>query len=96
MQISVGYELRYTLPQATSMILTLNVHHSRVSDLVRPDHVLTEPALPVRQYRDSFGNWCTRLWAPAGTLRIWADTIVNDSGEQDRFAPWAPQIPPEG
>lgn len=96
MQIRVGYELHYTLPQATSMILTLNVHHSRVSDLVRPDYLLTDPALPVRQYRDSFGNWCSRLWAPAGKLRIWADTVVNDSGELDSFAPSAPQLSPEG
>ena len=38
MQIRVGYELNYELPQPTPMILTLNVHHSRVSDLVQPDH----------------------------------------------------------
>src|SRR5690606_26228871 len=41
MQIRVGYELRYSFPRPTAMILSLNVHHSRVADLVFPDHMLT-------------------------------------------------------
>jgi len=36
MQIHVGYELNYDLPQPTPMILNLHVHHSRASDLARP------------------------------------------------------------
>jgi transglutaminase-like putative cysteine protease len=94
MQIRVGYELTYTLPQPTSMILTLNIHSSRVSDLVHPDHILTEPSVPLRAYRDGFGNWCTRLLAPAGKLRIASDTLINDSGLHDVVAPWAVQLDP--
>lgn len=95
MQIRVGYELCYTFPRATAMILTLNIHHSRVSDLVRPDHMRTDPRLPLEQYRDGFGNWCTRLYAPAGRLRISTDALVNDRGEPDGFAPWAQQVSPQ-
>src|SRR5690606_1186891 len=95
MQIRLGYELRYTFPRPTAMILTLNVHHSRVSDLVYPDHMLTSPSLPMRGYRDTFGNWCTRLVAPAGKLRIWTDTRINDSGELDAVALDAEQHPVE-
>ncbi|HEY5282811.1 MAG TPA: transglutaminase family protein, partial [Polyangia bacterium] len=36
MQIRVGYELQYELPQSTPMLLTLHVHYSRASDLVQP------------------------------------------------------------
>lgn len=96
MQLRVGYELKYTLPQPTSMILTLNIHSSRVSDLVHPDHILTEPSVPLRAYRDGFGNWCTRLLAPPGKFRIASDTLVNDSGVHDVAAPWAVQFAPEG
>ena len=39
MQIRVGYELIYYCPQPTPMILTLNVHYTRASDLVVPDHL---------------------------------------------------------
>ena len=82
-QIRVGYELRYSFPQPTPMILTLCVHYSRAPDMVRPDHMLTSPSLPIRAYRDGFGNWCNRIVAPAGSLRIWTDALVNDSGHPD-------------
>src|SRR4051812_46524470 len=83
MQIRVGYELNYELPQPTPMILTLNVHHSRVSDLVWPDHMVTTPAVSTAAYRDGFGNWCTRLVAPAGNFRVTSDATVNDTGALD-------------
>ena len=95
MQIRLGYELNYTLPQPTPMILTLNVHYSRASDLVRPDHMLTHPSVPIRSYRDSFGNWCTRLVAPAGKFKVFSDAVINDSGRPDPVVPFAPQHPVE-
>jgi transglutaminase-like putative cysteine protease len=83
LQIRVGYELCYDFPQPTPIILTLCVHYSRASDMVRPDHMLTSPSIPIRAYRDGFGNWCNRMVAPAGNLRIWTDALVNDSGAPD-------------
>jgi transglutaminase-like putative cysteine protease len=83
MQIRIGYELRYDCPQPTPMILMLNVHFSRVSDIVIPDHLRTNPSLPISAYRDSFGNWCTRVVAPAGQTRIFADGLINDTGDPD-------------
>ncbi len=79
-QIRAGYELIYQFPQPTPLILTLNIHYSRASDLLRPDHLITNPSVPYYSYRDSFGNWCTRLVAPAGRLLLTADAIVQDSG----------------
>src|SRR5580765_2709417 len=73
MQIRVGYDLRYVFPQPTPVIVTLNVHYSRASDLVRPDLMLTDPPVPIRSYRDGFGNWCARLVAPEGRFRIFAE-----------------------
>jgi transglutaminase-like putative cysteine protease len=87
MQIRVGCELVYECPQPTPMILGLNVHFSRVSDLVTPDHIITQPDVPVTPYRDGFGNWCSRIIAPAGQLRISTDAVVNDSGAIDATAP---------
>jgi hypothetical protein len=60
MLIRLGYELIYDCPQATPMILNLNVHYSRSQDLVRADSMSTFPAVPFSMYRDGFGNWCTR------------------------------------
>ncbi len=44
MQIRVAYELIYDYPQPTPMILTLNIHYTRVSDLVVPDRLITDPS----------------------------------------------------
>jgi transglutaminase-like putative cysteine protease len=82
-QIRIGYELVYQCPQPTPMILNLNVHYSRSSDLVRPDYLVTDPSLPASMYRDGFGNWCTRIVAPAGRLRLTADALVHDRGLPD-------------
>jgi len=93
MQIRFGFELVYACPKPTPMILTLNVHYSRVSDLLTPDHLLTQPSVPIAGYRDGFGNWCSRLVAPAGEIRIATDAIIQDSGLPDAVEPQAEQHP---
>jgi transglutaminase-like putative cysteine protease len=80
MQIQVGYELLYEFPQPTPMILALNVHYSRASDLAVVDHMHSDPPVPFVSFRDGFGNWCNRMVAPLGQVRIWASGVVNDSG----------------
>jgi transglutaminase-like putative cysteine protease len=94
-QIRFGYELVYDCPKPTPMILTLSSHFSRASDVVRPDHLVSMPALPIGGYRDSFGNWCTRIVAPAGETRLSADGIVRDNGIADLVVPDAAQVPVE-
>jgi transglutaminase-like putative cysteine protease len=95
MQIRIGYEFVYQCVQATPMILNLNVHYSRSSDLQQPDTIRTEPRVPTSMYRDGFGNWCTRVVAPPGRFRVTADTLINDTGAVDAFAPLARQHPVE-
>ena len=95
MKIRIGYDIVYTCPQPTPMILTLNVHFSRVSDLITPDHVVVNPGVRMSGYRDTFGNWCTRIVAPAGRTRISTDALLMDSGELDPYAPEAVQHPVE-
>ena len=91
MQIRVGYELIYECPQPTPMVLMLNIHFSRVSDLVIPDHIITNPPVPMTAYRDGFGNWCSRIVAPTGDIRITTDALINDSGLPDPVEPYAVQ-----
>jgi len=86
MQIRVGYELVYDCPQPTPMMLMLNIHYSRASDIVVPDHLTTQPSVPITAYRDGFGNWCSRIVAPAGRIRIAGTGVVRDSGVPDVVA----------
>ncbi len=83
MRIHVGSELTFDFPQSTPMIACLNVHFSRFSDLERLDYLATNPAVPIEGYRDSFGNWCSRLVAPGGRFTLGTDTIIRDAGASD-------------
>jgi transglutaminase-like putative cysteine protease len=77
------------------MLLTLHAHYTRSSHLVRRDDMLTDPFVPLTLYRDSFGNWVTRLVAPAGLMRITTDAMIWDSGARDPVVPQAEQHPVE-
>ncbi len=91
MNIRVGYELVYDSPQPTAMLLMLRVHPSRGADLAGSDLVASTPAIPIDEYRDSFGNICSRIVAPAGQLTLSTAAIVRDTGEPDIVAPSAGQ-----
>ena len=93
MRIRVGYEMTYDFPQATPMILMLNVHDSRAADMEAPDKMTTEPAVPITDYIDSFGNCCARLVAPAGRITLRSRGIVRDSGQPDVSVTTAEQHP---
>jgi len=92
MQLRVGFEMVYDCPQPTPMIFNVNVHFTRVSDLIGRDDLIIDPPVPIAAYRDSFGNCCTRIVAPKGSTRIYADATVNDSGVPDAVVPDAHQV----
>ena len=93
MKIRIGFSLTYDCPQATPMILNLNVHSSRIDDMITPDHLVADPPVALNGFRDSFGNWSTRLVAPRGLFTLSNDALVRDSGEPDLVAPQARQTP---
>jgi transglutaminase-like putative cysteine protease len=95
MQIRLGYELVYDCPQPTPMILMLNIHQDHRAEIVVPDRMITSPAVAQHGYIDSFGNWCTRILAPAGQIKISTSALVNTSPDPDIVAPWAGQTPVE-
>jgi len=87
----IGCRLRYQLTQPTPLIAMLNVHYSRFGDLERADYLVTSPSVSLESYRDGFGNWCTRMVAPAGEFTLSSDGIFRDSGLPDPVAPVAAQ-----
>ena len=78
-KIRIGYELLYDFPQPTPLIIVLGTHFSRASDIVVPDDLPTTPCVTIAPYRDAFGNWCSRMVAPAGRVRLYGDGVVRDS-----------------
>jgi transglutaminase-like putative cysteine protease len=100
MRLRVGFEMIYDFPQPTPMIMVLGAHFTRASDVIVPDYLTTSPAVPITPYRDMFGNWCSRIVAPAGLMRLAADGIIRDSGLPDPVATSAIQhavedLPPD-
>jgi len=75
------------------MLLMLHVHPCRLSDLITPDQIRFDPPIRHRQYRDGFGNICTRVLAPAGRWEVSTDFLIHDSGLPDPVVPDAVQNP---
>jgi hypothetical protein len=73
--------MTYDLPQATPMIVTLNVSWLRVSNLEWPDRLIAPPQVRIEGYRNSFANWCNRLVAPAGLFTVGTRTTLRDLGQ---------------
>lgn len=91
MRIHVGCELTFEFPQPTPLIAILNVHHSRFDDLLGAETFNTTPAVNAIGYHDQFGNWCNRIFAPAGEFMLKTNAVVNDSGRPDPVVPDAVQ-----
>lgn len=95
MLIRLGYDIQFDVPQDVPFVGLLNVHPSRVQDLHEPDELTVEPAVPISSFIDLFGNRCTKFLAPAGPLRLYNSTLIEDSGEPDAVNRWAREIPVE-
>jgi transglutaminase-like putative cysteine protease len=83
MKLRVGFEILYDFPQPTPMIMVVGTHFTRASDVIIPDFLTAAPAIEITPYRDMFGNWCSRMVAPAGRVRLAADGMVRDRGLPD-------------
>ncbi len=83
MLIRLAYDIQFDIPSPVAIVALLNVHPSRVSDLLEPDDLQVEPKIPLTNYIDGFGNRCTRFVAPAGQLRLSSTTLIQDSGYPD-------------
>jgi len=93
MLIRLGYDIQFDLPEPIPMVALVNVHPSRAADLREPDELQLTPTVPIELYHDSFGNICSRFLAPAGPLRLFNSTLIEDSGAPDAVSLSARQAP---
>jgi hypothetical protein len=70
LKIRAGYDITFNCIQQVPMLLMLSVHPSRRSDLLSEDKIEFSPKVQARDFKDAFGNICTRLVAPTGLLEI--------------------------
>jgi transglutaminase-like putative cysteine protease len=100
MRIRIGYEIVFSLPGPTELLLALFVRPERAGDLEQPEHLVVEPAVPVTTFLDVYSNRCARIAAPAGTLRLYYDNVCRDSGDLELWGFGMPQhaigdLPPD-
>ena len=78
MLIRVGYELIFQVPARDAD--DPDGQHpllARARTLSRPDLLTTDPPTRVTAYRDGFGNWCSRIVAPIGRIRLKGSGVVE-------------------
>ena len=75
------------------MLLMLSLRPEREADLLTEHRIQLSNEIPLRDYRDLFGNVCTRLVAPAGLLEIRNEFVISDNGLPDEVSPRAEQWP---
>jgi len=80
MLIRIGYDIAYEVSAPTPMLLMLFVHPERTKDLRAPERLVTQPEVAVEDYLDWFGNHCAKIIAPPGLIRLYYDTVIEDSG----------------
>jgi transglutaminase-like putative cysteine protease len=93
MEIEVGFEITYAAVAPTPMVIMLSIHPSRRHDIIGAESIVAEPDVGIGFYRDSFGNICGRLVAPAGGVTLRGHALVHDCGLPDAVAPDAQQVP---
>jgi len=93
MLLRLGYDIRFEIPSPVAMVALLNVHPSRVADLRAPDDLRVEPATPVEDFIDNFGNRCARFVAQQGPLRLTNSTLLQDRGFADQVKYDARELP---
>jgi transglutaminase-like putative cysteine protease len=81
--IRIGHELVFEVPRPTSIQLMLYLHPERASVLTEPERIGIDPATPVEDFVDGFGNRAARIVAPAGTMRIRYANVATDSGKAE-------------
>ncbi|MGA2350245.1 MAG: transglutaminase family protein [Terracidiphilus sp.] len=85
MLIRLAYDIQFQIPTTVAIVALLNVHPSRVPDLLEPDELQTEPELAITSYIDTFGNRCSRFVAPSGLLRLTNSTLIRASNNPDEI-----------
>ena len=92
MLITLGCRLEFSFPQPTPLLAILNVHSSCFGDMVQQDDLITHPGIPLAGYHDDFGNWCTRMLAPAGEFVLSTNGVFRDCGHPDVVATTKAQV----
>ena len=102
MLVKSEYDIQFHLSMPTPMMAMLHLHPSlepqvRAGNELKVEHIdlETKANIPVSEYRDVFGNRCTRFMAPSGAIRLSGTNVVEMEGFADPINAHAKQVPVE-
>jgi transglutaminase-like putative cysteine protease len=95
MRLRVGCELAFESPGPVPMLMLVRVRPDGPHWPLREATAL-EPAQPMREYLDGFGNRCWRFTAPPGPLQVRYDAVVELPRDADPVLLDAPLLPAQG
>lgn len=95
MFIRVGFEIAFSFPEPTAIVLMLSMHPSRDAQVRSIEKLSVEPQVPISTYSDIYGNRCSRVFVQAGRSTFFNDAIVEDDGKPDVLGWDAIQYRPE-
>ena len=91
MLLRVDFEISFTFPESTPVVLMTFLHPSRDATVRSPEQFSIEPSVPVSRFEDGFGNRCGRAVVPPGMVIFRNQATVEDSGLPDLQVFNAPQ-----
>jgi len=102
MLIKTEYDIQFQIPTPTSIVAMLQLHPT-LEPVVREGNVLkivhigreTKANISPAEYRDTFGNRCTRFMTPAGAIWLSGASVVEMEGLADPINAYAQQVPVE-
>ncbi len=102
MLIKSEYDIQFHLPIPTPMVAMLHLHPSlepavRAGNELKVEHIDrdTKTDVATTEYRDVFGNRCTRFTTPAGAIRLSGMSVVEMEEKSDPINANAQQAPVE-
>ncbi len=92
MLIQVGCQIEFAFPEPTALILMLSLHPSRAPTIRTHERLQVDPAVPIAEYFDQYGNRCGRAVVPSGAVTFSNSAVVEDCGLPDLQVWDAPQV----
>src|SRR5579859_6800859 len=92
LRVRVGCEFDYESDWPVPTLMMVQVHPDSDHRVIFESKWL-DPAVPLHEYADTFGNRCWRLLAPGGPIRIRYDALVEIAAKADPVLPDAPLTP---
>ncbi|QUT05101.1 transglutaminase family protein [Sphingobium phenoxybenzoativorans] len=83
MLIRAGYEVTLSAFTPTPVVALLSIRPERAAALKTPHTILNDRGAAMQDYRDGFGNICTRFLLPSGVSKLSCDFVIEDCGEPD-------------